>query len=74
MVAWAVIAVCLSLGVVGQALTPSQTVLDLSPFTHTPEVPGGAVSTTPLLWLVGVAAELAAAGLAGVRHRDVPLG
>jgi ABC-2 type transport system permease protein len=73
-VAWAVLAVCLSLGVLGQALTLDQTVLDLSPFTHTPQVPGGVVSATPLIWLVGIATVLTAGGLAGLRRRDIPVG
>lgn len=73
-VAWAVLAVCLSLGVLGQALTLNQALLDISPFTHTPQVPGGVVSATPLLWLAGSAAVLTTGGLAGLRRRDIPAG
>jgi ABC-2 type transport system permease protein len=43
----------------------NQWLLDVWPFTHVPKLPGGAVSATPLVWL-------AAAGLAGLRRRDIP--
>jgi ABC-2 type transport system permease protein len=46
-------------------------VLDVSPFTHVPKLPGGAFSAEPLLWLTAVTLGLAAAGLAGLRRRDV---
>jgi ABC-2 type transport system permease protein len=36
-----------------------------------PRLPGSAVSATPLIWLSAVALVLAAAGLAGLRHRDL---
>jgi hypothetical protein len=45
--------------------------MDVSPFTHVPRLPAGAVSATPLLWLTAVALALTAAGLAGFRRRDL---
>jgi len=68
---WAALAVCGFIGVFGPALSLSQAVLDVSPFTHVPKLPGGAFSIMPLAWLSGVAVVLAAAGLLGLRRRDI---
>ncbi|MEO3776045.1 ABC transporter permease [Micromonospora sp. B11E3] len=70
--AWGALAACLLLGQLGAILDLSRWLLDLSPFTHTPQVLGGPVDATPLLALTATAAVLAAAGLATFRHRDVP--
>jgi ABC-2 type transport system permease protein len=71
-VAWGALAVCLLVALVGAALQLDQWLLDLSPFTHVPKVPGAAVSATPLVTLVAVATALTAAGLAGLRRRGIP--
>jgi ABC-2 type transport system permease protein len=55
----------------GQVLQLSHWVMDISPFTHAPRLPGGTVSAAPLVWLCLAALALAAAGLAGLRRRDV---
>ncbi len=55
----------------GPALNLSQWVLDISPFTHAPKLPGGVFSAAPVLWLCVAALALAAAGLAGLRRRDI---
>jgi ABC-2 type transport system permease protein len=68
---WALIAVCGVLGQLGPALQLPQAVMDLSPFTHLPKLPGGTVSGTPYALLAAVGAALTAAGLAGVRRRDL---
>ena len=49
----------------------SQWVMDLSPFTHVPKIPGGEFVVSPLAWLVALAVLLGAAGLVGFRRRDV---
>jgi ABC-2 type transport system permease protein len=49
----------------------SQWVVDASPFAHVPKLPGSTFTGTPLLWLTGISAVLTAAGLAGLRRRDV---
>jgi polyether ionophore transport system permease protein len=70
--AWAAPALCLLILLVGSTLQLSQWFLDISPFTHVPHLPGVDVSATPLVTLVGVAVVLAAAGLAGLRRRNIP--
>jgi ABC-2 type transport system permease protein len=69
--AWAALVGFLLLGQLGTLVRLSQRVLDLSPFTHVPRVPGGSMSVQPLIWLVCVAAALTVAGLAGLRRRDI---
>lgn len=69
--AWAALAACLVLGQLGEILQLKQLVMDLSPFTHLPRLPGGEVVALPLLWLVALAAALTAAGLAAFRRRDL---
>jgi len=68
---WTVLACCGVIGVFGPAVKLPQAVLDISPFTHVPRLPGGAFSAAPLLWLAAVTLALAAAGLAGLRRRDI---
>lgn len=70
-VGWTVLGVCGFVGLFGPALNLSQWVLDISPFTHAPKLPGGVFSATPVLWLSVAALALAAAGLAGLRRRDI---
>lgn len=70
-VGWAALVVCFLIGQVGSALRLPQWVLDISPFTHTPKLPGGALDGAPIGWLLVVSAVLAAAGLIGFRRRDI---
>lgn len=69
--AWVVFAGFLVLAELGPFLRLSSWALDLSPFTHLPRLPGPLASPAPLLWLVVVAAALAAAGLGAFRRRDL---
>ncbi|GAB3958849.1 exporter of polyketide antibiotics [Actinoallomurus acanthiterrae] len=69
--AWGVLAVFLLLGQMGPVLKLSQAVMDLSPFTHVPKLPGGDLTVTPLAVLTALALAIAAAGLAGFRRRDI---
>ena len=73
--AWTVVGVAVLIVLFGQVLQLSQWILDVSPFTHVPKLPGAAATlhTTgpPLLWLSLTALALTAAGLAGLRHRDI---
>ncbi|WP_433479082.1 ABC transporter permease [Spirillospora sp. CA-142024] len=68
---WGVLAVCLLLGQVGPLLKLPQAVMDISPFTHTPKLPGGDADPLPLVALTAVAAAVTAAGLIAFRRRDV---
>ena len=46
-------------------------VLDLSPFEHVPQLPGGDFSAAPLIWLCLVAAALTALGMVAFSRRDL---
>ncbi|GAA2984570.1 ABC transporter permease [Streptosporangium longisporum] len=69
--AWAVLAAFLVFGQVGALLDLPGALVDLSPFSHLPRLPGGEVTATPLITLVAIAAALTAAGLYGFRRRDI---
>jgi ABC-2 type transport system permease protein len=71
-VAWGALGLCVLLGLVGAALQLDQWVMNLSPFTHVPRVPGAALTATPLILLLAVALALGGAGLAGLRRRGIP--
>jgi ABC-2 type transport system permease protein len=68
---WGVAGAALLLGWLGPALDLPRPVLNLSPFEHLPKLPGGAMAWPPVLILTGIAAALVAAGLAGLRRRDL---
>jgi putative exporter of polyketide antibiotics len=69
--AWAALVAFLSLGLLGAVLELPQLLLDLSPFAHVPQLPGGELALAPLLGLLAVAGALATAGLVGWRRRDL---
>jgi ABC-2 type transport system permease protein len=46
-------------------------VMDLSPFAHSPVLPGPDAGLTAMVWLTVVAAALLAGGSAAFRHRDL---
>ncbi|ADI08802.1 ABC transporter membrane-spanning protein [Streptomyces bingchenggensis BCW-1] len=68
---WAVVGVVVAIGWLGPALDAPQAVLDLSPFSHLPKLPGESVSAAPFVWLLLGSAVLTAAGLWGLRRRDM---
>jgi ABC-2 type transport system permease protein len=70
-VSWTALGVIALLTLVGPTLRLPQWVMDISPFTHVPKLPGGSFTVSPLLWLAGIAVLLAVAGLAGLRRRDL---
>jgi ABC-2 type transport system permease protein len=70
--AWAAPAICLLILLVGETLQLNHYLLDISPFTHIPHVPGGAVPATPLVTLTVLAAVLAFLGGVALRRRNVP--
>lgn len=69
--AWVVFVGCLLIDLLGELQQASQTVKNLSPFTHVPRVLVSEVSVAPLIWLTTVAVLLMIAGLLRFRHRDI---
>jgi len=69
--AWSAVALAGVITVFGPPLQWPAWIMDISPFTHTPKLPGGAIPPEPLLWLCGTTLALATTGLAGLRHRDI---
>lgn len=70
-VGWTVLGLAVAISIFGQSLQLSHWVLDVSPFTHVPRLPGGTVSAQPLLWLSVIALALGMVGLATLRNRDI---
>ncbi len=71
MAGWGALVLFLVLGQLGAILRLPQWLMDVSPFTHSPKLPGGELSAMPLVWLTLVAAALVATGLAAFRRRDI---
>jgi ABC-2 type transport system permease protein len=69
--AWAAVGLAVVIELFGPVLQLSHWVLDVSPFTHSPRLPGGTVTAAPLLWLSLAALGLTALGLSGLRRRDL---
>ncbi|MES9508163.1 ABC transporter permease [Streptomyces sp. NPDC000609] len=70
--AWGIAGICLALGWLGPAVDMPQAVMDVSPFTHLPKLPGGTgMEWGPVLILTAVAAVLVGAGVGALRRRDV---
>jgi polyether ionophore transport system permease protein len=70
---WIALVAFLVLGEFGPLFELPETVMDISPFAHSPSLPGGSFSAVPVVALVVVAAALVALGFAGFRRRDVPV-
>jgi polyether ionophore transport system permease protein len=68
---WVLLVAFLLLGQLGAVLRLPQWMLDLSPFTHIPHLPGAGMTWTPVAWLTLGTAALTAAGLRGFRRRDI---
>jgi ABC-2 type transport system permease protein len=69
--AWGVFAVCALLLEVGEFADVPRALLNLSPFAHAPLFPVDTPDYGTLFGLVAVTAVLVAAGLAGLRRRDL---
>jgi len=68
---WAVYAAAAVVGILGVVLQLSHWVVDASPFTHVPRLPGAALTVIPLLWLLAIATGLATLGVTGFGRRDL---
>ncbi|SFD15723.1 ABC transporter permease [Streptomyces aidingensis] len=71
--AWAVPAGVFLIGYLGVLFDFPQWVMNLDPFGHVPDLPSAEMNWTPLAILTAVAVLLLAAGLAGIRRRDLEL-
>jgi ABC-2 type transport system permease protein len=71
MAGWGALVVFLLLGQLGPLFGLPRWAMDISPFTHTPKLPGGELTATPLVALTLVAAALITVGLTGFRRRDI---
>jgi ABC-2 type transport system permease protein len=69
--AWGALGACVLLWLLGPLLGLPSWLLDASPYTHIPAVPAAGLDIAPLVALLAVAAALTAAGLIGLRRRDV---
>ena len=70
---WAVLFASLLLGEFGALLKLPSWVMEISPFAHTPKIPGEAMSWPPLLVMTLIAVVLTAVGAIGYRRRDMPV-
>ncbi len=68
---WALYGVFLLIGQFGEIFNLPQWMINLSPYGHTPRLPGGDFSVAPVLWLTAIAAALTIAGFATFRRRDI---
>ncbi len=68
---WALLAGFLLLGELGPLLGLPAAVMDLSPYTHMPRLPGGTVTAAPLVFSVLVATVLIGLGVVTFRRRDI---
>ncbi|MGN6792877.1 MAG: ABC transporter permease [Streptosporangiaceae bacterium] len=69
--AWTAVAGVWVICVFGPTLQWPNWIVDVSPFTHIPKLPGGSVSPEPLLWLCAAALTTSTAGLIALRRRDL---
>jgi len=70
-IGWGALVGFVLLGELGPLFGFDQWVMDLSPFTHVPKIPGAELTVIPLVTLTAVAALLILVGLVGLRRRDI---
>ena len=68
---WALLVAFLLIGEFGPLFELPRWMMDLSPFGHTPRLPGGRLEVAPLLWLLAVAVALMSVGTLAFQRRDV---
>jgi len=71
MAGWGALVAFVVLGQLGSVLGLPDWMMDISPFSHSPQLPGGEASATPLILLTAIAAVLVVAGLSAFRRRDL---
>lgn len=70
-IVWAVFAGCVVASMLGSVVRLPDWALELSPFEHTPRLPGGTVDVATLLALTGLAVVTIVVGVLAFRHRDL---
>lgn len=70
-IGWVALVGFVVLGEFGALFSLPKAVMDISPFAHTPRIPGAQFTVPPVLVLTLIAAALIAAGLTGFRRRDI---
>jgi ABC-2 type transport system permease protein len=70
---WGAFIGLLLLGQLGAFLELPQAVLNVSPYTHVPQLPAADLTLAPLLALTGVGLALGGLGLAAFRRRDLAM-
>ncbi|MGW6279415.1 ABC transporter permease [Kribbella sp. NPDC055071] len=68
---WALYGAFLLVGQFGAVFNLPQWLINLSPYGHTPRLPGADFSAGPVIWLTAIAAALTLAGFATFRRRDI---
>ncbi|GAA4596733.1 ABC-2 type transport system permease protein [Actinoplanes octamycinicus] len=69
---WGTVAVSLLILLVGPLLEFPQWAMDVSPFTHVPQLPAASFSAVPDIVLILIALVIGGAGLVSLRRRDIP--
>ena len=72
--AWGALGACFLLLYLGPLLSLPQWLMDLSPYSHVPRLPAAGLTVAPLVVLTAIAAAFTAAGLVGLRRRDIASG
>ena len=72
--AWGALGACFLLLYLGPLLSLPQWLIDLSPYSHVPRLPAAGLTVAPLVVLTAIAAAFTAAGLVGLRRRDITSG
>lgn len=70
-VSWGALLGVILIEFLGKILQVNQSILNISPFTHVPNVLVGEVSVMPLIWLTVVAFAFTVIGLIGFRRRSI---
>jgi ABC-2 type transport system permease protein len=68
---WVLFGAFLLIGQFGPIFDLPQGLMDVSPYAHTPSLPGGDFSATPVIALSAIAAVLLVGGFASFRRRDI---
>lgn len=68
---WAAFAAAVFISQFGPLFQWQQWLLDLSPFTHVPKLPGSELQVAPLAWLLVAAIALVSLGVVTFRRRDI---